>query len=140
MWDSLFLCLDDFRIFVGDLGNEVSDDALLRAFSKYPSLLRARVVRDRKTKKTKGFGFVSFKDPQDYLKAMREMNGMLWLLRSALMLIDLISLYGCFPVLPDLIFDLIKEFTSSVCCASWNVFTTECLHVYYENTELQEGL
>ena len=68
---------DDFRIFVGDLGNEVSDDALLRAFSRYPSLLKARVVRDKKTKKTKGFGFVSFKDPQDYLKAMREMHGML---------------------------------------------------------------
>jgi len=66
---------NDFRIFVGDLGNEVSDDALHRAFSKYPSLLRAKVVRDKKTKKTKGFGFVSFKDPQDYLKAMREMNG-----------------------------------------------------------------
>ena len=66
---------DDFRIFVGDLGNEVSDDALLRAFSKYPSLLKARVIRDKKTKKTKGYGFVSFKEPQDYLKAMREMNG-----------------------------------------------------------------
>ena len=67
--------VNDFRIFVGDLGNEVSDDALLRAFSRYPSLLKAKVVRDKKTKKTKGFGFVSFKDPQDYLKAMREMNG-----------------------------------------------------------------
>ena len=66
---------DDFRIFVGDLGNEVSDDALLRAFSKYPSLNKSRVVRDKRTKKTKGYGFVSFKDPQDYLKAMREMNG-----------------------------------------------------------------
>jgi len=66
---------NDFRIFVGDLGNEVSDDALLRAFSRYPSLNKARVVRDKRTKKTKGYGFVSFKDPQDYLKAMREMNG-----------------------------------------------------------------
>ncbi|XP_065644901.1 RNA-binding protein 42 [Hydra vulgaris] len=75
--DSTLLDWDpnDFRIFVGDLGNEVSDDALLRAFSKYPSLLRAKIVRDKKTKKTKGYGFVSFKDPQDYLKAMREMNG-----------------------------------------------------------------
>ena len=70
-----FFLIDDFRIFVGDLGNEVSDDALLRAFSRYPSLNKARVVRDKRTKKTKGYGFVSFKDPQDYLKAMREMNG-----------------------------------------------------------------
>lgn len=69
-WDK-----DDFRLFVGDIGNEVSDDALLRAFNHYPSLLRAKVIRDKRTKKTKGFGFISFKDPQDYLKAMREMNG-----------------------------------------------------------------
>lgn len=66
---------NDFRLFIGDIGNEVTDDALLRAFNRYPSLLKAKVIRDKRTKKTKGFGFVSFKDPQDYLKAMREMNG-----------------------------------------------------------------
>lgn len=70
--------LDDFRLFCGDLGNEVTDEYLHRAFAKYPSILKAKVVRDKKTKKTKGFGFVSFKDPQDYLKAMREMNGMFY--------------------------------------------------------------
>lgn len=78
VWDDETLLewdVNDFRIFVGDLGNEVSDDALLRAFSAYPSLLKAKVIRDKKTKKTKGFGFVSFKDPKDYLRAMREMNG-----------------------------------------------------------------
>ena len=66
---------DDFRLFCGDLGNEVTDEYLYRAFAKYPSILKAKVVRDKRTKKTKGFGFVSFKEPQDYLKAMREMNG-----------------------------------------------------------------
>jgi len=65
----------DFRLFCGDLGNEVTDEYLFRAFAKYPSVLKAKVVRDKKTKKTKGYGFVSFKDPQDYLRAMREMNG-----------------------------------------------------------------
>ena len=71
----IFSSQDDFRLFCGDLGNEVSDEYLFRAFAKYPSILKAKVVRDKKTKKSKGFGFVSFKDPQDYLKAMREMNG-----------------------------------------------------------------
>uniref|UniRef100_A0A3Q0RT46 RNA-binding protein 42 n=1 Tax=Amphilophus citrinellus TaxID=61819 RepID=A0A3Q0RT46_AMPCI len=66
---------DDFRIFCGDLGNEVNDDILARAFSRYPSFLRAKVVRDKRTGKTKGYGFVSFKDPNDYVRAMREMNG-----------------------------------------------------------------
>ncbi|XP_050786120.1 RNA-binding protein 42 isoform X2 [Gopherus flavomarginatus] len=69
-WDS-----DDFRIFCGDLGNEVNDDILARAFSRYPSFLKAKVIRDKRTGKTKGYGFVSFKDPNDYVRAMREMNG-----------------------------------------------------------------
>ncbi|CAI8027765.1 RNA-binding protein 42 [Geodia barretti] len=66
---------NDFRIFVGDLGNDVNDDLLARTFSKYPSFLKARVIRDKWTKKTKGYGFVSFKDPHDFIQAMREMNG-----------------------------------------------------------------
>lgn len=48
---------------------------LVRVFGKYSSFQRAKVVRDKRTNKTKGFGFVSFKDPQDFIKAMKEMNG-----------------------------------------------------------------
>lgn len=66
---------DDFRIFCGDLGNDVTDEMLVRVFGKYPSFQKAKVVRDKRTNKTKGFGFVSFKDPQDFIKAMKEMNG-----------------------------------------------------------------
>ena len=40
----IFLSPDDFRIFCGDLGNEVNDDILARAFSRYPSFLKAKVV------------------------------------------------------------------------------------------------
>lgn len=68
-------CTDDFRIFCGDLGNDVTDEMLVRVFGKYPSFQKAKVVRDKRTNKTKGFGFVSFKDPQDFIKAMKEMNG-----------------------------------------------------------------
>ncbi|XP_006819835.1 RNA-binding protein 42-like [Saccoglossus kowalevskii] len=66
---------NDFRIFCGDLGNEVTDELLTRVFGKYPSFLKAKVVRDKRTNKTKGFGFVSFRDPNDFVAAMREMNG-----------------------------------------------------------------
>ena len=66
---------DDFRIFCGDLGNEVTDEVLARAFGRYPTFLKAKVVRDKRTNKTKGYGFVSFKDPNDFVQAMRDMNG-----------------------------------------------------------------
>ncbi len=35
---------DDHRIFVGDLGKEVSDEVLARAFAKYPSFLKVRAL------------------------------------------------------------------------------------------------
>lgn len=66
---------NDYRMFCGDLGNEVTDEILANAFRKYPSFLKARVLRDKRTGKTKGYGFISFKDSEDYIKAMREMNG-----------------------------------------------------------------
>ncbi|KAF5826782.1 hypothetical protein DUNSADRAFT_2062 [Dunaliella salina] len=66
---------NDFRIFVGDLGNECNDDVLGKAFQKYPSFVKARIVKDKRTKKTKGFGFVSFMDSLDFAKALKEMNG-----------------------------------------------------------------
>ncbi|XP_072049751.1 uncharacterized protein [Amphiura filiformis] len=66
---------NDFRIFCGDIGNEVTDELLTKVFCKYPSFLKAKVVRDKRTNKTKGYGFVSFKDPGDFANAMRELNG-----------------------------------------------------------------
>ena len=66
---------DDFRIFVGDLGQETNDDVLSHAFARYPSFQMARVVRNKSSGKSMGYGFVSFKDPWDMTKALREMQG-----------------------------------------------------------------
>ncbi|KAL1341666.1 uncharacterized protein LOC127744389 isoform X1 [Arachis duranensis] len=85
---------DDYRLFCGDLGNEVNDDVLTKAFSRFPSFSMARlsssllivhkskynsnfltVVRDKRTGKTKGYGFVSFASPSDLAAALKEMNG-----------------------------------------------------------------
>lgn len=64
-----------FRLFVGNLAGEVTDDSLLKAFSKYPSVQKARVIRDKRTTKSKGYGFVSFADGDEYFRAAREMQG-----------------------------------------------------------------
>ncbi|XP_031502876.1 uncharacterized protein LOC116265987 [Nymphaea colorata] len=66
---------NDFRLFCGDLGNEVNDDVLTKAFSRFPSFNMARVVRDKRTGKTRGYGFVSFSNPSDLAQAIKEMNG-----------------------------------------------------------------
>ncbi|KAA8644376.1 hypothetical protein EYZ11_001370 [Aspergillus tanneri] len=64
-----------FRLFVGNLAGEVTDDSLLKAFAKYTSVQKARVIRDKRTQKSKGYGFVSFSDGDDYFRAAREMQG-----------------------------------------------------------------
>ena len=64
-----------FRLFVGNLAGEVTDDSLLKAFCKYPSVEKARVVRDKRTTKSKGYGFVSFADGDEYFQAARDMQG-----------------------------------------------------------------
>ncbi|XP_043692015.1 RNA-binding protein 42-like [Telopea speciosissima] len=66
---------NDFRLFCGDLGNEVNDEVLSKAFSRFPSFNMAKVVRDKRTGKTRGYGFVSFANPLDLAAAMKEMNG-----------------------------------------------------------------
>ena len=37
--------------------------------------MKVKVIADKRAKKSKGFGFVSLADPNDYLKAMKEMDG-----------------------------------------------------------------
>mmetsp|Transcript_5057 Transcript_5057/g.10041 ORF Transcript_5057/g.10041 Transcript_5057/m.10041 type:complete len:132 (+) Transcript_5057:453-848(+) len=66
---------NDFRLFCGDLGNEVNDTVLAKAFAKYSSFAKAKVVRNKRTQKSKGFGFVSFLDPFDCAAALREVQG-----------------------------------------------------------------
>jgi hypothetical protein len=52
--------VDDFRMWCGDLGNDVTDELLAKAFSVYPSFQKAKVIRDIQTKKSKGYGFLRF--------------------------------------------------------------------------------
>ena len=65
-----------WRLFVGNLGPEVTDSLLLNTFKNaYPSTSKVLLVRDRKTQKSKGYSFVAFGDGKEFLKALKEMNG-----------------------------------------------------------------
>jgi RNA recognition motif-containing protein len=69
-WDE-----NDFRIFVGNLGYEVSEEGLRNAFKKYTSVSKVKLIVDKKSQRNKGYGFVSFLSSDECLKAFREMNG-----------------------------------------------------------------
>ncbi|XP_039058795.1 polyadenylate-binding protein RBP45C-like isoform X1 [Hibiscus syriacus] len=67
----------EYTIFVGDLAADVSDYMLQETFKAvYPSVKGAKVVTDRTTGWSKGYGFVKFGDESEQIRAMTEMNGM----------------------------------------------------------------
>nr|Q9LEB4.1 RecName: Full=Polyadenylate-binding protein RBP45; Short=Poly(A)-binding protein RBP45; AltName: Full=RNA-binding protein 45; Short=NplRBP45 [Nicotiana plumbaginifolia]CAC01237.1 RNA Binding Protein 45 [Nicotiana plumbaginifolia] len=68
----------EHTIFVGDLAADVTDYILQETFkSVYSSVRGAKVVTDRITGRSKGYGFVKFADESEQLRAMTEMNGVL---------------------------------------------------------------
>ncbi|CAH1449782.1 unnamed protein product [Lactuca virosa] len=68
----------DYTIFVGDLAADVSDYILQETFKTvYPSVKGAKVVTDRTTGRSKGYGFVRFGEESEQVRAMSEMNGVL---------------------------------------------------------------
>ncbi|KAK3125156.1 hypothetical protein QOZ80_7BG0601040 [Eleusine coracana subsp. coracana] len=68
----------DHTIFVGDLAADVTDYMLEETFrASYPSVRGAKVVTDRATGHSKGYGFVRFGDMTEQTRAMTEMNGMM---------------------------------------------------------------
>ncbi|KAJ2326965.1 E3 ubiquitin-protein ligase pub1 [Coemansia sp. RSA 2681] len=66
---------DHFHIFVGDLSAEVNDQVLAKAFAVYPTVSDARVMWDMTSGKSRGYGFVAFRDRADAEKAIGQMNG-----------------------------------------------------------------
>ncbi|KAF2723632.1 nuclear and cytoplasmic polyadenylated RNA-binding protein pub1 [Polychaeton citri CBS 116435] len=64
-----------FHIFVGDLSNEVNDEVLMQAFSTFGVVSEARVMWDMKTGRSRGYGFVAYRDRGDAEKALSNMDG-----------------------------------------------------------------
>lgn len=64
-----------YKLFVGGLPFSTNDDELSEAFSKFGTVASAKVITDRETGRSKGFGFVEFENDEEGKKAEAEMNG-----------------------------------------------------------------
>ncbi|GAA95206.1 uncharacterized protein L969DRAFT_162661 [Mixia osmundae IAM 14324] len=64
-----------FHVFCGDLSPEVTDDILQKTFSAFGSLSDARVMWDMASGKSRGYGFLAFRDRADAEAAINAMNG-----------------------------------------------------------------
>ncbi|KAJ9098975.1 hypothetical protein QFC20_005793 [Naganishia adeliensis] len=64
-----------FHVFVGDLSPEVNDEALAKAFGAFGTLSEARVMWDMNSGKSRGYGFLAFREKADAEQAIATMNG-----------------------------------------------------------------
>ena len=63
------------KIFVGGLAWKTTDDSLRAAFEKCGAVEEAKVILDRDTGKSRGFGFVTFADEAGCQAACEQMDG-----------------------------------------------------------------
>ena len=63
------------KLYVGNLAYSVRDESLQQAFSQYGSVTSAKVMMDRETGRSKGFGFVEMGTDAEAQAAINGMNG-----------------------------------------------------------------
>lgn len=63
------------KIYVGNLPYSVNSDQLNQVFSEYGEVVDAVVIVDKMRNRSKGFGFVEYKDTESAQKAIDAMNG-----------------------------------------------------------------
>jgi RNA recognition motif-containing protein len=63
------------RLYVGNLNYNTAEDTLRDAFTPFGKLKYAKILSDRDTGKSRGFGFVEFSTDEEAQAAMATMNG-----------------------------------------------------------------
>lgn len=63
------------KLYVGNLAYSVRDDSLMQAFSSFGTVTSAKVMMDRETGRSKGFGFVEMATDAEAQAAINGMNG-----------------------------------------------------------------
>lgn len=62
------------NIFVAKLHSDTSSDTLREVFEQYGEVDSARVIMDRETGRSKGFGFVEMSNAEEAKEAIKELN------------------------------------------------------------------
>ena len=63
------------KLYVGNLSYEVTEDQLKGVFQNYGAPSEVKLITDRETGKSKGYGFVEITDEATGQKAIQELNG-----------------------------------------------------------------
>ena len=63
------------NIYTGNLSNSITEESLKEMFSKFGEVKSAKIIMDRYTNRSKGFGFVEMPDNSEADQAIKSLNG-----------------------------------------------------------------
>jgi RNA recognition motif-containing protein len=63
------------KLYVGNLSFSVTSDSLSDAFAKCGTVSSAKVITDRDTGRSKGFGFIEMSSSEEGANAISQLNG-----------------------------------------------------------------
>lgn len=63
------------KLYVGNLPYELTEDRLQQHFAQHGTVVSARIITDKFTGKSKGFGFVEMSSDQEAARATSALNG-----------------------------------------------------------------
>ena len=64
-----------FQIYAGNLSYKMTEDSLRELFEKYGEVVSVKIIRDRETSWSKGFGFVEMANKDESEEAIQQLNG-----------------------------------------------------------------
>ena len=67
--------MDSNKLYVGGLPYQVTEDQLQEIFSAHGTVESAKVITDRMTGRSKGFGFVEMSSQSEAEEAIQKLNG-----------------------------------------------------------------
>lgn len=62
------------QIYVGNLNYRMTEDSLQELFAKYGEVVSVKIIQDRYSGRSKGFGFVEMANKDDGEKAIQDLN------------------------------------------------------------------
>ncbi|KAK4766663.1 hypothetical protein SAY87_008305 [Trapa incisa] len=68
-------CMSSSKLFIGGISYGTDEMSLREAFSKYGEVIEARVITDRETGRSRGFGFVTFTSSEEASSAIQALDG-----------------------------------------------------------------
>ena len=63
------------QIYAGNLSYKMTDDSLQQVFTEFGEVVSAKIIKDRDSGRSKGFGFVEMANEDEAQAAIEKLNG-----------------------------------------------------------------